>query len=50
MPNPNYSANGSIFPRNIQTNAKFQAASRACASTPRPSNTPTAAATTTPDA
>jgi hypothetical protein len=40
LPNPNFSGKGPIFPRNIQSNAKFQAASRACQSLlapPRPS-------------
>jgi hypothetical protein len=32
MPAPNFSGTGPIFPRNIETNAKFQAASRACQS------------------
>jgi hypothetical protein len=39
LPNPNFSGTGPIFPRNIQSNAKFQAASRACQSLlipPRP--------------
>ena len=30
LPAPNFSGKGAIFPRNIETNAKFQAASRAC--------------------
>ena len=30
LPNPNFSGKGPIFPANIQTNPKFQAASRAC--------------------
>jgi hypothetical protein len=30
LPAPNFSGKGPIFPRNIETNAKFQAASRAC--------------------
>jgi hypothetical protein len=30
LPNPNFSGKGPVFPSNIRTNAKFQAASRAC--------------------
>jgi hypothetical protein len=30
LPNPNFSGQGPVFPANIQSNAKFQAASRAC--------------------
>lgn len=39
LPNPNFSGKGPIFPANIQSNKKFQAASRACQSLlvpPRP--------------
>ncbi len=32
LPNPNFSGKGPIFPANIQSNKKFQAASRACQS------------------
>jgi hypothetical protein len=32
LPNPNFSGKGPVFPTNIRTNAKFQAASRACQS------------------
>jgi hypothetical protein len=32
LPNPNFSGKGPIFPANIQSNPKFQAASRACQS------------------
>ena len=32
LPNPNFSGKGPVFPANIQNNAKFQAASRACQS------------------
>ena len=32
LPNPNFSGKGPVFPANIRTNAKFQAASRACQS------------------
>lgn len=32
LPSPNFSGKGPIFPANIQTNQKFQAASRACQS------------------
>ncbi len=40
LPNPNFSGKGPVFPANIRTNPKFQAASRACQSLlvpPRPS-------------
>jgi hypothetical protein len=40
LPNPNFSGKGGIFPTNIRSNKKFQAASRACQSLlvpPRPS-------------
>ena len=40
LPNPNFSGKGPIFPANIQSNKKFQTASRACQSLlvpPRPS-------------
>ena len=40
LPNPNFSGKGPVFPANIRTNAKFQAASRVCQSLllpPRPS-------------
>ena len=30
LPNPNFSGKGPVFPANIRSNAKFQAASRAC--------------------
>ena len=30
LPAPNFSGKGAIFPRNIESNAKFQAASKAC--------------------
>ena len=30
LPSPNFSGKGPIFPRNIQTNAKFQAAAKSC--------------------
>jgi hypothetical protein len=32
LPNPNFSGNGSVFPSNIRSNAKFQSASKACQS------------------
>jgi len=32
LPAPNFSGKGSVFPANIRSNAKFQAASRACQS------------------
>lgn len=38
MPDPNFSGTGSIFPTSVEANAKFKAASRACASVLRPSN------------
>jgi hypothetical protein len=44
LPSPNFSGKGPVFPSNIQGNAKFQAASRACQSLlgpPRPSGTST---------
>ena len=44
LPNPNFSGKGPIFPANIQSNKKFQAASKACQSLlvpPRPSGTST---------
>jgi hypothetical protein len=44
MPNPNLSGKGPIFPNDIRSNAKFQAASRACQSLlapPRPSGSGT---------
>ncbi len=40
LPSPNFSGKGPIFPANIRSNAKFQAASKACQSLlipPRPS-------------
>jgi hypothetical protein len=40
LPNPNFSGKGAIFPANIRTNKKFQAASRSCQNLlapPRPS-------------
>jgi hypothetical protein len=30
MPNPNFSGKGPVFPANVRTDTKFQAASRAC--------------------
>ena len=30
LPSPNFSGKGPIFPRNIETNKQFQAASKAC--------------------
>jgi hypothetical protein len=36
LPKPNFSGKGPVFPRNIESNAKFQAASKACASVLRP--------------
>jgi hypothetical protein len=46
LPSPNFSGKGPIFPANIRSNAKFQAASRACQSLlvpPRPGGTSTTA-------
>ncbi len=40
MPNPNFSGKGSVFPSNIRSNAKFQAASRDCQSLLRPAGAP----------
>lgn len=36
LPSPNFSGNGPVFPANIRTNAKFQAASKACQNTLAP--------------
>ena len=36
LPTPNFSGKGPIFPANIQSNKKFQAAAKACASDLRP--------------
>jgi hypothetical protein len=50
LPNPNFSGKGPIFPANIRTNAKFQAASRACQSIlipPRPSGSGSGTGTST---
>ena len=49
LPNPNFSGKGPVFPANIRSNAKFQAASRACQSLlvpPRPSGSGTGTSTT----
>jgi hypothetical protein len=46
MPNANFSGKGSIFPRDIESNAKFKAASRTCASVLAPTGTPSAGAST----
>jgi hypothetical protein len=40
LPAPNFSGKGPIFPSNIQSNKKFQAASKACASDLRPAGAP----------
>ncbi len=40
LPSPNFSGHGSVFPSNIRTNSKFEAASRACASLLRPPGAP----------
>lgn len=36
LPTPNLAGNGSVFPKSIESNKKFQAASRSCASILRP--------------
>ena len=49
LPSPNFSGKGPVFPANIRSNAKFQAASRACQSLlvpPRPSGSGTGTSTT----
>jgi hypothetical protein len=40
LPKPNFSGNGPVFPRNIESNPKFQAASKACAGDLRPPGAP----------
>ena len=40
LPNPNFSGNGPVFPANIRSNAKFQAASRACQNLLAPTGAP----------
>ena len=40
LPKPNFSGKGSVFPRNIESNPKFQAASKACAGDLRPPGAP----------
>jgi hypothetical protein len=40
LPKPNLSGQGPVFPRNIESNSKFQAASKACASDLRPPGAP----------
>ncbi len=40
LPKPNFSGSGPVFPRNIESNPKFQAASKACASDLRPPGAP----------
>jgi hypothetical protein len=50
LPNPNFSGKGPVFPANIRSNAKFQAASRACQNLlvpPRGSAPPGGTSTTT---
>jgi hypothetical protein len=50
LPNPNFSGKGPVFPANIRSNAKFQAASRACQSLlvpPRPSGSGSGTGTST---
>jgi hypothetical protein len=49
LPSPNFSGKGPVFPANIRTNPKFQAASRACQSLlapPRPNGSGTGTSTT----
>jgi hypothetical protein len=49
LPNPNFSGKGPIFPANIQSNKKFQTASRACQNLlvpPRPSGSGSGTSTT----
>jgi hypothetical protein len=40
LPNPNFSGNGPVFPANIRSNTKFQAASRACQNLLSPTGAP----------
>jgi hypothetical protein len=40
LPAPNFSGKGGVFPRNIESNKKFQAAAKACASDLRPAGAP----------
>ena len=40
LPNPNFSGNGPVFPASIRSNAKFQAASRACQNLLAPAGAP----------
>ena len=40
LPNPNFSGNGPVFPANIRSNTKFQAASRACQNLLAPTGAP----------
>jgi hypothetical protein len=40
LPNPNFSGHGAVFPSKIQSDPKFQAASKACASLLRPPGGP----------
>ncbi len=47
LPKPNTSGSGAIFPRSIESNQKFQAAARSCASLLRSSTSPAAGTTTT---
>ena len=50
LPNPNFSGKGPVFPSNIRSNAKFQAASRACQSLlvpPRPNGSGSGTGTST---
>lgn len=47
LPTPNTSGNGPIFPRSIESNKKFQAAAKSCASLLRPSAPPAHSTSTT---
>jgi hypothetical protein len=40
LPTPNFSGKGPVFPRNIESNSKFQAAAKACANDLRPPGAP----------
>ena len=46
LPSPNFSGNGPVFPSNIRSNAKFQAASRACQSLLAPPRSGSSTSTT----
>ncbi len=46
LPTPNFSGTGPVFPRSIESNAKFQAAAKACAKTLIPHGAPPAGQST----